>query len=188
MMRFERILIVGLLAFGSCRQVEPPESLRMTATIKDIMDSMIDPSGDFMFEAVAEIADEQGIRQKAPRTDEEWREVRHHAFILMEGMNLLVMEGRQVAPAGFRTEFPVVELQPDEIQKLVNDDRPSFIRRAKKLQDAAAMALTAADRKDVPALFKAIEAIDAGCESCHVHYWYPKDAKAVEDAKQKGIY
>jgi hypothetical protein len=188
MMSFKRILIVGLVALAGCRQVEPAESLQMTATIKDIMDSMIDPSGDFMFESVAEIADEQGIRQKAPRTDDEWREVRHHAFILMEGMNLLVMEGRKVAPSGHRSEFPQVELQPEEIQKLVNDDRPGFIRRAKKLQDAAAMVLAAADRKDVQELFKAIEAIDRSCESCHVHYWYPKDAKAVEDAKQRGIY
>src|SRR5688572_4146152 len=103
-------------------------------------------------------------------------------------MNLVVMEGRKVAPLGHTAEWPEVELQPEEIQKLLDEDRPGFVRRAKRLQDAAVMALTATDRKDSRALFQAIESIDKACEGCHVHYWYPKDAKAVEDAKQRGVY
>jgi hypothetical protein len=40
--------------------------LAKPATIKAIMDSMVDPSADFLFESVAEIADEKGITQRAP--------------------------------------------------------------------------------------------------------------------------
>ena len=121
------------------------------------MDSMVDPSGDFLFESVQEIADENGIREKAPQTDEEWEEVRHRAFILLEAPNLLTMEGRLVAHTNEKSKNPQVELQPEEIQKLVDGDRPSFIRRARRLQDAAALALKAADAKDKDALFKAID-------------------------------
>jgi hypothetical protein len=41
--------------------------------------------------------DENGITHKAPRTDEEWQEVRNHALVLLEAPNLLTMEGRKVA-------------------------------------------------------------------------------------------
>jgi len=53
-------LIASLLWIGSaCSRTEPkpaaPELLR-TATIKDIMDSMVDPRGDFMFESIQQIS------------------------------------------------------------------------------------------------------------------------------------
>jgi hypothetical protein len=157
------------------------------ATIKDIMDSMVDPSGDFMFESVVEIADERGITHKAPHTDAEWTDVRHHAFVLLEAPNLLVMDGRKVARNDDRSKNPKIELQPENIQKLVDGDRPAFIRRARRLQDAAAMALKAADAKDTTALFNAIDSIDKACEGCHLNYWYPNDQRARQAAKEQGL-
>ena len=41
------------------------------------MDAMVDPSADFLFESVAEIADERGVTEKAPQTDEEWKHDQH---------------------------------------------------------------------------------------------------------------
>jgi hypothetical protein len=151
------------------------------------MNLMIDPSGDFLFDSVVQIADEKGITEKAPKTDEEWEEVRHHAFILLEAPNLLFMEGRKVAQPSERAQNPQVELQPEEIQKLIDGDRASFIRRARKLQDAAAAALKAADAKDKDALFHSIESIDKACENCHLRYWYPNDERAQQAAKEQGI-
>ena len=188
-MRFAWIVLGSLVLTGSActrTQSSAPELLQ-TATIKDIMDSMIDPSGDFVFESIAEIADERGITHKEPRTDEEWKEVRRHALVLLESANLLTMEGRKVASPGEKAENPQVELQPEEIQKLIDSDRPSFIRRARRLQDAAAMALKAIDAKDRDALFHSIESIDHACENCHLHYWYPNDKRAHEAAKESGL-
>src|SRR6202030_2036222 len=91
------ILIASLLVIETaCRTKAPqpppqaPDLLRL-ATIKDIMDSMVEPSGDFVFESVQEIADEQGITEKAPKTDREWENVRHHLFVLLEAPNLMTM-------------------------------------------------------------------------------------------------
>jgi len=176
-----------LLASACTKATAPAPELLRTATIKDIMDSMVDPSGDFMFDSVAQIADEHGITEKAPKTDEEWEEVRHHAMILLEAPNLLTMEGRKVAQPHERSKNPQVELQPEQIQKLVDDDRASFVRRARRLQDAAAEALKAIDAKDKDALFHSIESIDKACEGCHLHYWYPNDERAKEAAKEQGI-
>jgi len=173
---------------SACTKAEPSAPpLLSTATIKDIMDSMVDPSGDVLFESVVQIADENGITEKAPKTDEEWQEVRRHSFILLEAPNLLTMNGRKVAQPHEKARNPNVELQPEEIQKLIDSDRPSFVRRARKLQDAAAMALKAIDAKDKDGLFHAIEGIDKACENCHLHYWYPNDKSAQEAAKEQGI-
>jgi cytochrome c556 len=187
--RFNSVLVAGLLVFaGACARTEPPPTdLVRSATIKDIMDSMVDPSGDFLFESVAEIADERGVTEKAPRTDEEWAQVRRHALVLLEAPNLLAMEGRRVARPHERSKNPQVELQPEEIQKSVDGDRPGFIRRAQKLQESAEMVLRAVDSRDTTALFHAIEGIDRACENCHLHYWYPNDHRAQEAAREQGL-
>jgi hypothetical protein len=180
-----------VVALGSACAKSPQKSavpeLSRPATVKDIMDSMVDPAGDFMFESIQEIADEHGVRQIAPHTDEDWAKVRRNVFILIEAPNLLTMEGRKVAQPHEKAENPSVELQPEEIQKLIDADRPAFLRRAKRLQDAASSALKAVDAKDKDSLFKAIDGIDKACENCHLHYWYPNDQRAQEAAKQDGL-
>jgi len=179
---------VLVLATGCTRATPPPPApeLLKTATIKDIMDSMVDPSGDVLFESVAQISDEKGIREKFPQTDEEWENVRNHALVLLEAPNLLTMQGRKVAAHGEKSKNPEVELQPEQIQQLIDGDRPSFFKRARRLQDAATAALTAVNAKDKDALFHAIEKVDKACENCHLHYWYPNDKRAVQQAKEDG--
>lgn len=165
----------------------PPSepALLETATIKDIMDSMIDPSADFLFDSVAQIADEQGVREKAPHTDEEWQEVRRRAIQLLEAPNLLVMKERRVALPNDRSKNPEIELEPAQIQALIDRDRQQFVARARTLQDAATLALRAADSRDKDALFKACDTLDKACENCHLHYWYPNDKRAQEAARQQ---
>jgi hypothetical protein len=167
---------------STARQTEP--QLSAPATIKDIMDSMVEPSADFIFDSVAEIADEHGISQKAPQTDEEWKEVRRRAVQLLEAPNLLTMPGRKVARPGERSENPEVELQPQQIQTILDRDPTLFRTRARALQDAALAALQAIDAKDPKALFNAATTLDKACESCHLQYWYPNDTRAQEAAKR----
>jgi hypothetical protein len=151
------------------------------------MDSMVEPSGDFVFESVQEISDEHGITEKAPKTNAEWEGVRRHLFVLLEAPNLLTMEGRKAARPEDRSKNPAVENQPEEIQRLLDADHPSFVRRARRLQDAAALAMKAVDAKNKDDLFHAIDGIDKACENCHLHYWYPNDKRAHEAAKEDGI-
>ena len=170
---------------GGCVQSKPPATvLTSPSTIKDIMDSVVDPSAEFLFASVAEIADEQGIREKAPQTDEEWKEVRRRAIALLEAPNLLVMNGRAVARPGEKSENPQVELQPEQIQALLDADRSGFIDRAKALQDAAALAVKAADDRNKDALFSACEQLDKVCENCHTHYWYPNNNDRIRNRKE----
>lgn len=158
---------------------------RGPATIKDVMQSMIDPNGDFVFSSLQEIDDEHGVHEKAPRTAEEWKDLRQHLAVLSEAPELLA--GRRAARPRDRSRNPEQESQPEEIQKALDADPPALIRRARKLQDAARVAMQAVDAKDKAALLQAIDRIDKACESCHLRYWYPNDKRAREAAKEDGI-
>ncbi len=137
------------------------------------MDSMVDPSGEFLFESVQEISDEHGVTEKAPHTEEEWAEVRHRAVTLLEAPNLLVMPERRVAQPNEKPERQEIELAPERIQQLIDADRISFINRAKDLQGAAILALKAIDARDKKGLLDALTVLDKACENCHLQYWYP---------------
>ncbi len=160
---------------------------RGPATIKDIMHSMVDPSGDFLFKSVQEIADARGVSEKAPQTDAEWEDVRQRLLVLMDAQNLLTVPGRLAARPKDRSKNPQVENEPVEVQRLLDADRPNFLRRARRLGDAATVAMKAVDAKDKDALSRSLDGIDKACESCHLHYWYPNDKRAQEAAKADGI-
>jgi hypothetical protein len=158
---------------------------RGPATIKDVMHSMVDPSGDFLFHSVRTIADDQGVREVAPHTDAEWEDVRQHLMVLLDAPDLL--KGRRAARTRDRSKNPAVESEPEDVQKLLDSDPSTFLSRAQKLQDAATVALTAVDAKDKDALLHGLDGIDKACESCHLRYWYPSDKRAHEAAKQDGV-
>src|SRR5689334_1421225 len=141
-MKMHWIVMAALLCVASgCSKSAPaaPE-LATAATIKDLMDAMVDPSAEYLFDNIVEIVDETGIIDKTPKTDADWKEVRRRALMLVEAPNLLVAPGRKVARPGEKPEYPEVELGPEQIQKMIDDDRDAFIRRARRLQDAATLA------------------------------------------------
>src|SRR5262245_45134129 len=59
-------------------------TLRPTATIKDIMDSVVDPSADYIWESVSTIVTKAGTEERRPRTPEDWKQVRRRAIALIE--------------------------------------------------------------------------------------------------------
>src|SRR5262249_41443622 len=162
-------------------------SSRGPATVKDIMHSMIEPAGDFVFQSVQMISDAHGIREKAPRTDAEWDHVRQRLRVLLDAPNLLTTPGRMAARPRDRSKNPQVEIEPEQVQKLMDAERARFIASARRLQDAASVAMKAVDAKDKDAFLLSLDGIDKACESCHLHYWYPNDKRAREAAKADGI-
>src|SRR5262245_59533057 len=104
------LLIVSLSIIASaCAKTDStvPASPQLSkpATIRDILESMVEPSADYLFEAVREIVDERGIQQIEPKSDAEWAEVRRHVFVLLEVPNLLTMTDRKVANSGDKAEY-----------------------------------------------------------------------------------
>jgi hypothetical protein len=192
MRRFHWLLVLTVAAFivGACNSPQPPPAapagpqFRLTASIQDIMNSIIDPSADELWAAVATIVSAKGTEERRPRTDEDWDKVRHAAIRVLEGTNLLMMDGRTVARPGFKSENPGIELEPEQMEKLINEDRATFHKLAQALHDATMPALKAIEAKNAEGLLDAGEIIDQACESCHLKYWYPNTLQAAEAYKQ----
>jgi hypothetical protein len=143
------------------------------SSIKELMESIIDPSADVLWGAVGTVVDREGIHESVPKTKEEWLDVRHAAVRIVEGGNLLVMPGRAAAPAGTKSETPGVELEPAQIDALINKSRASFDGFARALQALGAEAVRASDAQNPDLLIDIGERIDSVCESCHQVFWYP---------------
>lgn len=158
---------------------------RGPATIKDVMHSMVDPSGDYVFESLQQVADQRGSHLEAPRTDADWDDLRQRLAVLQNVPSLL--DGRRAARMRDRSKNPAVENEPEQIERAIDADRASLNRRARKLQSAATLAMAAVAARDTKALLSSIDTIDKACENCHLHYWYPNDKRAQQAAKEDGV-
>jgi hypothetical protein len=85
------------------------------------------------------------------------------------------MPGRHVAAPGEKSETPGVELEPSEMEGLINKDRGAWVMRATKLHEAGLEAIKAIDAKDSQKVFEVGEQIEQACENCHRQYWYPNE-------------
>ena len=85
------------------------------------------------------------VARKGPANDEQWAALRNNAIVLAESGNLLML--------GTRAR-----------------DNGDWMKMSGALVDAGAVALKAAETKNVDALLKADDEIDSACESCHVPY------------------
>jgi len=192
--------LVGLLSTALVAQQAPaakpkprPASqplYRMTNAIQDIMEGIVAPSADVLFDAVATDITAEGINEKRPQTDEEWEHVEWAAIALVESMNMVRVPGRIVARPGEKTksEGPdAPELTAEEIKAKIDMDRGKFLKYSNDLQEQAVKALAIARKHDAQGLFDIGEDIDNACEACHLEYWYPNDkaAKAAYEADQK---
>ena len=145
------------------------------ASIKDLMDAIIDPSADVLWGAVGTVVDQEGVHESSPKTPEEWLELRRAAVRIIEGGNLLMMPDRAVAPAGTRSEVPGVELEPEEIAALISKDRPIFDAFAKELGALGLEALQATERRNTALLLDIGSRMQDACEICHKTFWYPNE-------------
>ncbi len=172
------VLLGGSLCLiGACRAPQP--EYRPTATVKDIMDSIVDPSADVLWEAVATTISAAGTEQRAPQTDEEWVNLRRRTVQLIEATNLLLIPGRHVARPGEKAEDPKIQLGPEQIETLINEDRQQWTSRAHGLHDAALVAQQAIEARNAEALLDAGDVLDKACENCHITYWYPRKPAAA---------
>jgi len=142
-------------------------------SVKDLMESIVDPSADVLWGAAGTVVDNEGIHELLPKTPDEWRDVRRAAVRIIEGSNLLMMPGRDAAPAGTKSETPGVELEPAEISALIKKKRKDFDGFAKALQGLGWEALRASETKNTDLLVEIGGRMENVCEGCHQTFWYP---------------
>lgn len=144
------LLCAALLA-GCTAEAPPPASsdaappYHAVANVKQLMNWIIEPNADVLWDSVGTIITEAGREELLPQTDEEWEAVRNSAAVVAESGNLLMMEGRAF-------------------------DRGEWMQAARGMIEAANTAVQAAEAKDVPALFDAGGAVYESCTECHSKY------------------
>jgi len=143
------------------------------------MESMIDPSADVLWGAAGSVLDKEGVHDLAPKTQGEWLDVRRAAVRIIEGGNLLMMPGRDAAPAGTKSDAPGVELEPPQITALIRRKRKEFNAFAKALQALGLEALHATEAKNTDLLIEIGGRMEDVCESCHKTFWYPQAKSAA---------
>jgi hypothetical protein len=138
------LILLGALALAGCsaaREPSMPSGVPPMLQVKQLMEWVIDPAADVVWESVQSISTEQGTKEIAPRNDEEWNAVRNAAAQLVEAGSSLTMEGRS------------------------RGDR--WVRSAQRLTDTAQRALKAAEARDTAAVFASGGEIYNACAGCH---------------------
>jgi len=192
------LLWVGGMAFQQCASqpaAEPPKDpwaadMRPTLTIKELMEHFIDPTSDFVFDAVVYDVSDKGTTETVPANEEEWAKVERGAWQLAESANLLMIP-RSAEPPGTseprKPGEPAPELSGPEIDAKINADRPKWNRFADGLRVASLNALKTVKARKAEAVLDAGTEIDRACEACHLEYWYPGDLPAVQADLNKKV-
>lgn len=186
------VLFASALAFqcvskpAQTTSAEPSVDASLTPilSVKELMEHMIDPTADFVFDAVAVDISAKGSVETKPVSDEDWLKVERGALQLAESTNLLKMK-RPIVPTGEEIlpsdpGKPAPELPPAEIQARIDKDRSLWNKYADGLREASLESFKIAKARNVDGLFEAGNKIDKACEACHLEYWYPGDKEAVE--------
>ena len=120
------------------------------ADVKELMEMVIDPAADVVWESVGAIITTEGTEEIFPKNDGEWATVRNSALVLAESGNLLMLGERA------KGEGP-------------------WMIMSQALVEAGRIAFEAAEAKDADAIFMVGGDIYSACETCHVLYWYDED-------------
>jgi hypothetical protein len=153
-MKRASLAALSVVLVAGCSSEAPPVAavpagsgpeFREIADVKQVMDWILDPNADVVWDAVGTIVSAEGTQEVAPETDEQWTAVRNSAAIVAEAGNLLLMPSRA-------------------------RDHEDWAKHAHAMTQAAQEALVAADAKDTEALFTAGGEIYAACSACHAQY------------------
>jgi Cytochrome C' len=158
-------------------------------SVKELMQYMIDPVADNIFDAVWWDTTKAGVVKHEPKTQDDWDRVRTGAVSLAEGIELLKVPRPWTPPGDVNnsTGPNPPELSPTQIQAKLDGDPVLWEAKIQALRNAALEIVELAKKKDTDALFSASEDVNEACEACHLEYWYPGDAAAVREWKNAKV-
>ena len=138
---------LGMVLLFGCSEPLPPDaaSIRPVLSLKQFMEWVLDPAADIIWDSVKTVYTSEGAKEIRPQTAEQWAEIVNAARRLKEGGNLLMNEERM-------------------------RDNKDWGNRARALVAGADKALTAAEAKNVEALFTEGETIYHACAGCHQRF------------------
>ena len=142
------LLFVSVLAAQCSRGTETAPAIegqppfKPVATIDEVMDAIVIPSSQAIFDAVVY---SNGELVASPQTDDDWFNLRIHALGVAEAGNLLMMSPRA-------------------------KDGGDWMKMSADLNDRAMVVAAAAEKKDLDALLKGGSEMYNACTACHEKY------------------
>lgn len=138
------LTLFGAAVSSACGGPAPPPFKPVVDT-KLLMQSVVDPNADIIWEAVKTIDSNNGTEQIRPKTDADWAAVRNAAVTVAESGNLLMMVPRA-------------------------KDGDEWMQRAQEMISAGEDAMRAAEAKNAERLFTVGGDIYDSCSNCHRKY------------------
>ena len=149
-MRFAWMLVGGGVLLSACSsgpaQAPPPQApaYKPVVSLNEIMVNIIDPHSHELWDAAADPA-------KAPKTDEDWRNIRHAALTLAAGGNLTMMSGNG---------------PKDQVWR----DQKDWQALSQAISDAGLEAARAVQNRNIAGVSKAGDQLLQACLNCHKEY------------------
>jgi len=140
-----------IIAAGRQRQTAPAaapsavSAARPVGSIKQIMNGIVAPGANAVFNAVSTTVTAKGVEEVFPRNDEEWATLGNSAAALAEAGNLMLLDGRAI-------------------------DNGDWVKMSRELVDAGTLALKAVEAKSTEAVLTAGEKVNESCDNCHAKY------------------
>ena len=192
--RIIAVALAGAVVVSGCSA--KPEATQPAAapvftpvlSVKELMENIIDPQADYVFDAVGSDISHNAVVDIKPTTDEDWIKIQRGAYVLAESSNLLKMT-RKMAPDGVGNVAPGgPELTPSQIEAKVKENPALWNSHADTLRAEALKVIDIVRARDADKLLAAGSAIDQACEACHLDFWYPGDREAVVKDRNSRAY
>jgi hypothetical protein len=160
------------LASGHSTRSSSAASELPRASLQEVMDAIVDPAADGLWDAVETTVTADGEHTRTPESDADWADVRRKLILLRESASLLRAAGRPVSHEAFAAEADGA-LNSSQIAARIRRDRAVFDAFATALGVTAQRALQAVEARDTDAMVRIGGDLDGVCEACHLHFWYP---------------
>jgi hypothetical protein len=134
-----------IFAITACSSAPAPPPFKPVADNKLLMQAVVDPMADVVWDSVKTIVTAKGTEDIRPRTEEQWTAVRNAAVALTESGNLLMLVPRA-------------------------KDGDEWMKRSQELITTGEAAIRAADAKNADRLFTVGGDIYEACSNCHRQY------------------
>ena len=159
-------------------------------TVKELMEHIVDPQADYVFDAVSVDVGPNGVVETTPTTDEDWTRIERGAWVLAESSNLLKLPRKMAPDHVKRPGGPgAPELSPQEIEAKVKANPQLWNSHADALRDEAVKIIAIVKARDAEQAVRRRQCARHGLRRLPSRLLVPgRSRSGTEESPQQGLY